>query len=239
MKTVLIHGSPRKRGNTYAAARLALEEMQRLHGSERIEVTEFFMPSDLPELCAGCAACVLSGERSCPHAAYTLPILEAMLAADALIVTTPVYVMAESGAIKNFLDHFCHLFLVHRPQPVMFTKKALVLCSTLGGGAKHATGTVATSLRFWGVNRVQRLALPMRRMSWDEVEPKRRARLERKLKNAAAAFYREVAGGRRHRAYPFLYVMYAFMRRMMKTYGDDSLDKQHWEKLGWLEKRPF
>jgi len=237
MKIALIHGSPRKRGNTYTAAQQILEEM-RCHGP--VECTEFFMPSDLPELCVGCASCVLNGEHTCPHATHTLPILEAMLAADALIVTTPVFVMAESAAIKNLLDHFCYLFIVHRAQPCMFAKKALVLCTTLGGGARRAMGTVATSLTFWGVNRVRKLALPMRQPSWDAVNPKHRAHLQRELKKAAAAFYKEVAGGRRHTAHPILYVMYAFIRRMMiKTYSDDSLDKQYWEQLGWLQKRPF
>ncbi|MCL2544445.1 MAG: NAD(P)H-dependent oxidoreductase [Clostridia bacterium] len=238
MKIVLIHGSPRKRGNTYTAAHQVLEAMR-----ERgpVECTEFFMPGDLPELCAGCASCVLNGEDTCPHAAHTLPILEAMLAADALIVTTPVFVLAESGAIKNFLDHFCYLFIVHRAQPCMFAKKALVLCTTLGGGARRAMGAVAVSLKFWGINRVRRLALPMRQMSWDKVSPKRRARSQRRLQKAAGAFYREVAGGRRRMPYPILYVMYTFIRRMMKTdaYDDGSLDKRHWEERGWLRKRPF
>ena len=238
MKIVLIHGSPRKRGNTYTAAHQMLDEMRR---RGPVDCTEFFMPADLPELCIGCTSCVLNGEHTCPHAAHTLPILEALLAADALIVTTPVFVMAESAAIKNFLDHFCYLFIVHRAQPCMFAKKALVLCTTLGGGARRAMGTVAVSLKFWGVNRVRKLALPMRQISWEQVNPKRRARLQRKLQKAAGAFYDEVAGGRRRMPYPILYVMYTFIRRMMKTptYDDTSLDKQYWEKHGWLQKRPF
>jgi multimeric flavodoxin WrbA len=240
MRLVVVHGSPRKGGNTFAATRRFVEEMRKLG---TVETTEFFAAEALPKLCQGCASCVLKGEDTCPHAEGTLPILRAMLAADALLFTTPIFVLAEGGAIKNFLDHFCYLFLVHRAQPEMFRKKALVLCTTLGAGTRRAMGTVAVSLRFWGVNRVRKLALPMRMMSWAQVEPKRRARLDGKLQKAAAAFYQEVDGGKRHRPYAFLYVMYAFVRHMMthdiSKHGADSLDLQHWQRLGWLEKRPF
>lgn len=239
MRIVVIHGSPRTQGNSYAAAQRVLAEMRR-HGP--VECTEFNAAKEFPELCRGCGSCVLHGEQTCPHAAHAQPMFEAMLAADALIFTTPVYVMAESAAIKNFLEHYCYLFMVHRARPEMFRKKALILCTTLGGGARRAIGTVRQSLLFWGINHIATLALPMHLMQWEKIPAPRRAKLERKLQKVAAAFYTEIQSGRRHGVHPMLRVMHLFIGRMMRKsgeYGADSLDKQYWQQHGWLEHSPF
>jgi multimeric flavodoxin WrbA len=79
MKITVIHGSPRK-GNTYRAARIFLQALSK-RGD--VEVTEFFLPKDLPEFCRGCCSCVTRGEETCPHRQYTKPILDSMIQADA------------------------------------------------------------------------------------------------------------------------------------------------------------
>ena len=129
MEIVFINGSPRK-GNTYHATGLFLNEMAKFG---EIDCTEYFLPRDLPEFCVGCGNCFDKGEGECPHAKYTIPILNSMIEADALIFASPVYVWETIGAMKNFLDHFGHLFLVHRPREEMFSKKTFILSTSNGG----------------------------------------------------------------------------------------------------------
>jgi multimeric flavodoxin WrbA len=236
MNITVVHGSPRKNGNTYTAARQFMSAMQ-ICGD--VTFTEFFLPDALPEFCRGCMICVMSGEDQCPHKAYTLPILDAMLKADALIFTTPVYVMSESGVMKAFLDHFPYLYFVHRPREEMFAKKAFVLSTTLGAGTKSAIKTVSASLRFWGVNRVYSAGFALHEVTWDKIPARRKQKIESRIAQRATAFYGEVASKKRKRPYMFLQIMSIFMRKMAAGYDDDFLDKQYWLQKGWLKKSPF
>ena len=109
MKVVVFNGSPRK-GNTYAATQIIKSEMI---ACGDVRFIEHFLPNDLPEFCAGCFLCLSENECLCPHSKYTLPILENLLDADALIFTTPVYVLQTTGAVKAFFDHYSWMFIVH------------------------------------------------------------------------------------------------------------------------------
>lgn len=54
------------------------------------DITEFFLPRDMPHFCLGCTQCFLKSETLCPHAA----VLDA---ADVLILTSPVHVYTQAG----------------------------------------------------------------------------------------------------------------------------------------------
>ncbi len=236
MEITVIHGSPRKSGNTHTATKLFMDALCRCG---EVTFTEFYLPEAMPHFCRGCMTCVLEGEDKCPHATYTLPILNAMLRADALIFTTPVYVMSEAGTMKTFLDHFPYLYIVHRARKEMFSEKAFILCTTLGAGTKTAIKTIATSLRFWGVNRVYSTGFALHEVHWNKINPKRRAKIERKIDKKALFFYRQTALKKRRRPYLFLYFIVLFLRRMIAGYDDTSLDKQYWVEQGWLRQNPF
>ena len=241
MKIVIINGSPRK-GNTYAATQIFKNELMRCGD---VEFTEFFLPQDLPEFCAGCFLCLSECEKLCPHAKYTLPILERLLDADALIFTTPVYVLQTTGAVKAFFDHFSWMFIVHRAHPEMFGKKAFVLSTTAGAGTKAAMKTVITNLKFWGVNRIYSSGFAMRAIDWETVDPKRRAKFERTLKKSARRFFRDATSGKKHPPYLLTRFMFYFRRSMLKketasqTDESASADLRHWQEQGWFDQNPF
>lgn len=235
MKVTIIYGSPRK-GSSYKAAQIFKDEMQK-KGS--IEFTEFFLPKDLPEFCKGCMACFTYGKEKCPHAQYTLPILDSMLSADALIFTTPVFVLQASGAMKNFLDHLGHIFIVHRAEQAMFNKKAFILSTTAGAGTGAAIKTVKTSLKFWGVNRIYSRGFALHEADWDKMNPTRREKFERKLKSDATAFYKETVSGKKRKPYFITWMMFHAIRGMIKKYDDTSLDKQYWQEKNWFKTTPF
>lgn len=236
MKIAVINGSPRK-GNTYAITRLFKNEMM---NCGEIEFIEFFLPKDLPRFCTGCFNCFthVDGEYKCPHAEFTIPILNSMLEADALIFTSPVYVLSESGGIKAFLDHYGFIFIVHRARPEMFSKKAYILSTTAGAGTGNAIKTIKTSLQFWGINRVYSSGFSLRG-NWDNMPDKRHSNFETKIKNKARNFYREISSGKRHSPYVKIRIMFYFLRNMIKKYDIMSSDKQYWLENNWFKTTPF
>jgi len=121
MKITIINGSSRK-GNTYAVTQIFKNEMT---ACGEVKFTEFYLPQDMPMFCIGCASCFDKGEQTCPNAEYTMPIFESLLGADAVIITTPVYVMQAAGAVTAFLNHSGFLSLVHRPHRECSAKRLL------------------------------------------------------------------------------------------------------------------
>ncbi|MCL2839104.1 MAG: NAD(P)H-dependent oxidoreductase [Oscillospiraceae bacterium] len=239
MKIVIINGSPRK-GNTYAAAQTFKNEMTTLGN---VEFTEFFLPQDLPEFCAGCMLCLEKDEQLCPHSEYTLPILEALLPADGIIFTTPVYALQTTGAVKAFFDHYAWMFVVHRARPEMFAKKAFVLSTTAGAGTRAAMKTIVTNLKFWGVNRIYSFGFALRAVDWDTVKPKRKEKFDTKLKKAAKRFYKEVVSGKKRSPYLLIKLMFHFRRGMLKkeekTFSNEGADVKYWTEQNWFKKNPF
>jgi len=241
MKVVVVHGSPRK-GNTYAAAQILMNEMKTCGETEFIE---YFLPNDLPEFCSGCFLCLSESEQLCPHSKHTLPILENLLDSDALVFTTPVYVLQTTGAVKAFFDHYSWMFIVHRAHPKMFRKKAFVLSTTAGAGTKAAMKTITTNLKFWGINKIYSTGFAMRAIDWETVKPKRREKFERKLKKSTRRFHRDIASGKKHSPYLLTKLMFYLRRGMLKkdiaSQSDESAiaDINHWKEQDWFNKNPF
>ena len=238
MKIVLINGSPRK-GNTYHAAKLFLDDIAKLG---EVTCTEYCLPHDLPKFCTGCGNCYNKGEDKCPHVGYTLPILNSMVEADALIFATPVFVWQMPGALKNFLDHFSHLFLVHRPREEMFSKKAFVISTASGGLKNSATKPVTTILRLWGINRVYSQGFILHVMhpgTWDLMTEKRKEKFEKTIYKRANDFYRSIKAKKRP-PYLFTRVMFYVSRRMLNTDEKNrAYDKLYWDAKGWMKSNPF
>jgi len=239
VKVVVINGSPRK-GNTYAATQIFKNEMS---ARGNVEFAEFFLPQALPEFCSGCMLCLEKDEKSCPHSEYTLPILDEIIRADALIFTTPVYVLQTTGAVKAFLDHFAWMFIVHRARPEMFRKKAFVLSTTAGAGTRAAMKTIITNLKFWGVNRIYSFGFSLFESEIERMNSKRRAKVETKIKRRAKRFYREIALGKKRSAYLFMRFMFYVRRGMLKkdekTFSNESADVKYWHEQNWSKKTPF
>ena len=111
MKIVVIHGQSHK-GSTYHIAHMLSEKL----GGE---VKEFFLPRDFSSFCVGCNNCFMKSETLCPHYESLKPLTEAMDEADVIILASPVYVYHAPGAMKAFLDHYGHRWMVHRPEGKM------------------------------------------------------------------------------------------------------------------------
>ncbi|NCA93506.1 flavin reductase, partial [bacterium] len=86
------------------------------------EITEFFMPRDMPHFCLGCANCIYISEEKCPHYVSMKPIEDSVKETDLLIFTTPTYAYHASGSMKALLDHFSWRWMSHRPDGTSFYK---------------------------------------------------------------------------------------------------------------------
>lgn len=99
MKVLLINGSPRKNGNTFAALSECAGELQK-YGVE----TEIFQIGNEPVRgCTACGGC--SGRGSCVFTDDVLgEMLGKMRSADGIIIGSPTYYAGPNGALCALLD---------------------------------------------------------------------------------------------------------------------------------------
>jgi multimeric flavodoxin WrbA len=237
MKVCIIHGSPRK-GNTYKATLLFIKEL-REHDS--IELSEFYLHKDMPYFCNGCFTCVDKGEQDCPHSNNVQPILAKMIESDGIIFTSPTYALAESAQIKSLLDHLSYIFISHRPIKEMFSKVAYIITTTAGSGTVRVISTIARSLRYWGILRIQKRGLSLMSKTWDDMKLKKQEKFKSILKRDAKKYYRTCIN--RHKISPkiFTKLIYNLMKAMISGYSDDHTDKKYWLENGWINGKcsPF
>lgn len=231
MTIAVFHGSPRK-GNTYIATRIFLDELSK-HSD--VQYSEFFLPKSMPEFCTGCQLCLGNPHEKCPHSQYVTPILNEIISADALIFTTPHFgACSMSGSMKNLLDHLDFLTLNVSPRAEIFNKKAFII--TTGSGSAAAVKPIKSYLKNWGINRVYSVGIRMFTNKWDSMPDTKQARLEKKLRNSANKFYKSPKG------YPYLSTifMYHMSKFILKKYvREGSYPYEYWKDRGYFDKRPF
>lgn len=228
MKTTIIHGQNHK-GSTYHVAHQLAEKI----GGE---ITEFFLPRDFGEFCVGCTTCFSETETKCPHHAKLAPIIEAMDAADVIILSSPVYVFHATGAMKAFLDHFGYRWMVHAPEPSMFRKQGVCVCTAAGGGKRTTLRDMADSLFFWGVARIYQYGASVAATSWSGVDEAKKRAIDKATTKLAAKIVRRsgcVKPALKTRAV-------FFAMHLAQRNGFNERDMAHWKQHGWTEKeRPW
>lgn len=227
MKICAVYGTER-RGCTW---HIAQEVLSRL---PEAEVTEFFLPRDCPEACVSCFRCFEGGNRCCqsPGAGR---ILEAMLASDVILLTSPVYALHVSGPMKTFLDHYCGMWMVHKPNREMFHKQGLVIAAASGPVYRAALGEMKDSLDFWGAARTWKMGFALMEIRWDRLSPGLKKRIARQAERTAARLRRRAAvPGWKTRS-----LFYA-LRLVHKYVWPDTPDAAWWREQGWLGRgRPW
>lgn len=179
MHCVVINGTE-VRGCTYHLKEMLLREIRPQ------KLTEFYLPKDAPAYCTGCKICFQKDEDLCPHVDKVKPIWEAMKAADLLLFAYPVYAMRTPGHVKSLLDHLTVHWFVHRPDPMMFTKTAIILTQSIGAPNGAAQKDVKTSLQWMGVPSVSTLGFSMRgRVDWNNIPLERKREFQRKIRSFA------------------------------------------------------
>ncbi len=187
----------------------------------------FLSKLNLP-FCIGCNQCFLKGENSCPHSPMIQTIVAKITQCDGLIITTPTYSLQVPGVLKCWLDHMAYHF--HRPN--FFNKKALVVVTTAGGGAKSTGQYVKDVLGCWGINHIR--VLPLRCFSFN-YSPKEKD-LEQ-ISLVANTFYEDVSSNILYP--PSLKRLFMFnLWRSMAASGeeDQTADYLYWLNMNLLDK---
>ena len=230
MKISVINGTE-KHGVTYKLKEIFLDELR-----DKAEITEFYLPKDCPDFCAGCTVCFLKDEHKCKDAVYIQKIEKAMLEADLLVFTSPAYVFHATGAMKAMLDHFGYRWMPHRPAKEMFGKRAVIVTQCLGAGGRSAAKDIKDSLSWWGVSNIRKCSFRlMSDIQWDKIPEKKRNAITRKLRSAAGKM---LAVDYSKPAYTRLITKIKFYAiRMMQTQlgrkDPEYTDFKYWKENGW------
>ena len=230
MKIVVITGTEVK-GCTYAIKELFLAPLK--VGNE---ITSFYLPKDMPYFCCGCKTCFFKSEAQCPHASVVAPIWEALLEADLIVLTAPVYALRTTAQMKALLDHLCVHWIVHRPEERMFTKKAVVLTNAIGVFNRSAQKDMVTSLSWLGVSDIKTLGIGlMESVLWQELSKERKAKITQKVTKLATRYkrpYEAKKGLEVSAKFKMAQVMHQQVANKEEVL---SADNQHWKDKGWIK----
>lgn len=228
MKIVLIHGQNHK-GSTYHIGRMLAESFS------QSEITEFFLPRDLEHFCTGCYSCIMN-EESCPFYAEKKRIMDAVENVDLLIFTTPTYCMRASAPMKAFIDLTFTHWMSHRPRACMFSKKAVVISTAAGTGARSAVKDIKTALFYWGIPYIKEYGIAVQAMSWSGVSDEKKRRIERDIEKIARA----VSSNKTRVGFKTKFIFEVMRMMQMKGLGSSAEEKEYWQKKGWLgTRRPW
>jgi len=116
MKITAINGSPRKKWNTAMMLQSALEG-----AASRGAQTELVHLYDLNfRGCISCFACKLKGGSSyarCAMRDELTPVLDALDAADAMILGSPIYFGTVTGEMRSFMERLLFQYLAYTMPP--------------------------------------------------------------------------------------------------------------------------
>ena len=229
MKIVMIHGQNHK-GSTYNIGRKIADKI----GTE--EIVEFFLPKDLNHFCVGCYACI-DDVTKCPFFEEKNKIMSEVESADILIFTTPTYCLRASAPMKSFIDLTFNYWMSHRPRKCMFHKKAIVISTAAGTGAKKAVKDITNALFYWGISYILPYGISIQAMNWDGIRDKKKQKIEKDTTKIANKILKKknVKVGIKTK------VIFMLMRMMQKgNMGSGDADRAYWEENGWLGKeRPW
>ncbi|MCR4930534.1 MAG: NAD(P)H-dependent oxidoreductase [Lachnospiraceae bacterium] len=237
MKITVINGTE-KHGVTYVLKEIFLEDFR-----GKAEITEFYLPKDCPNFCAGCTACFRNGEAKCKDIEYVQKIEKALLEADLLLFTTPAYVFHATGAMKAMLDHFGYRWMPHRPAKEMFGKRAVIITQCLGAGGKSSAKDIKDSLSWWGVSSIKVCTFKlMSEIDWNKIPEKKKQSIIKVLKKTSGKMLSVDYSKPAHTGFPVKFKFYAV--RMLQTSlgkaNPEYTDFKYWKANGWIEKaRPW
>lgn len=178
MKIMAIMGSPKGKGSGYSIVKMIEDRMKAMG---EVEFTNLFLKDANLKPCTGCYTCMAKGEEKCPLKDDRAAIEQKLLAADGVILSSPVHVANVSWLMKNFLDRFA--YRNHRPR--FYRQKVLTVVNMAGTDRKGAQSSLRWTLG--GSRIVHELAIAT--PPWRQTE-RAVAKKERAIDAAAKKFYR-------------------------------------------------
>ena len=131
-KIVFIQGSPRKKGNTRAAARIAIESAKE-NGAEVTEIDATALSFKEPG-CIGCYKCQNSDEYRCGLNDEVAEKVATLPEYNAIVLSTPLYWWSYTAQLKIFVDRMFSLSKISSESYTsLLSGKVLGLIATAGG----------------------------------------------------------------------------------------------------------
>lgn len=101
-KVLVLSGSPRREGNSDLLCDQFIEGAKKAgHHTEKI-----FLRDKKINYCSGCGTC-FNRDKSCPQKDDMAEVLEKMIAADVIVMSTPIYFYTMNGQMKTLIDRTC------------------------------------------------------------------------------------------------------------------------------------
>jgi NAD(P)H-dependent FMN reductase len=113
-----IIGSPRELGNCELAVKEISRQTPQQHELRLLRLADFNI-----KLCTGCYRCLFN-EQTCVLEDDLPPVIDALAAADAIVVAVPTYVLGANASLKLLLDR-CLAFYARRRE--LWRKPALAI----------------------------------------------------------------------------------------------------------------
>ncbi len=216
MKKILLINSSNRKRNTYKLLS-SVEILLKKHNFE----TELMNLGDYKiDFCKGCEVCVMRDNCFVKDDAHI--IMDKIIKADGLVIGTPVYLNNMTGMLKSFIDRTCSWF--HR-SPVA-QKPTLLLANTQGSGINTTLSSIQEAMIQWGVA----LCGTVSRNGRSFNEPIKESEIDNfiSLINQSGQGYKP----------SFKEITTYNTQRTLAT-NIFELDKEYWEKNGWIDKPYF
>lgn len=237
LNITVINGTE-KHGVTYHLKEKFLEPFR-----DKANIAEYYLPKDSPNFCNGCMACLFKGDGVCKDSEYINKIDQSLLQADLIVLTSPVYVYHVTGAMKALLDHFAFRWMIHRPAPENFKKRAVLITQCLGAGSRTTIKDMKNSLSWWGISSFGTFkASLMNSARWNQLPEKRKSALLRKMEKLARKYARIDYSKPARTKFMTKCRFYEarFVRTALQKKPPITPDGEWWEAHGWLrKKRPW
>lgn len=114
-KVLILSSSPRRGGNSDTLC----DEFLRGAVEAGNKVEKIFLRDKVINYCTGCSVCSMYG-KPCPQKDDAAEIIGKMLAADVIVMATPVYFYTMSAQMKTLIDRCCGLYTEMKDKEFFF-----------------------------------------------------------------------------------------------------------------------
>jgi len=218
---VAVNGSPHAGiGNTA----MMLEMLRPALTAEGLSLEVIHLCAHDIGYCIGCGVCMEKGR--CWIQDDHAGVVERLLAADGIILASPVYFLNVTAQMKTFMDR--SLAFGHKPQP--HWKPGLAVSVSAGYGETHVAEYLGSLLRVYGAFSVGHLTA----LATGPGEFLGKSAVETRASDLARDLARAVKEKRRYPATDSDLLFYQFMGTLVRDHRNSIMkdDFAHWEKHG-------
>lgn len=188
----------------------------------RANVKEYFLPDDMAKPCLGCGNCYFNSEKNCYAFRQIHKIYENLTDADLVVFATPTYVDNIPGHLKSFFDHFGFLWMLRRPNGIMFKKKAAIIATTDKLDAKNTVKEIKKNLNWWGMSNVYGCSINLNKKN--------------KIDESIDKLYNKVINSQIKISY-LTKRRFKYAKRQVKRHPENEYDYNYWKEAGWFKRR--